>query len=58
MLAGVGAIFTLHHVGPRRDSQFQPNRHLEVTPEFLRATLGIFAPMTWRSSAWTRCISG
>jgi peptidoglycan/xylan/chitin deacetylase (PgdA/CDA1 family) len=39
ILAGVGAIFTLHHVRPRRDSQFQPNRHLEVTPQFLRATL-------------------
>jgi peptidoglycan/xylan/chitin deacetylase (PgdA/CDA1 family) len=39
ILAGVGAIFTLHHVRPRRDGEFQPNRHLEVTPQFLRATL-------------------
>ena len=39
ILAGVGAIFTLHHVRPRRDAEFQPNRHLEVTPQFLRATL-------------------
>jgi len=39
ILAGVGAIFTLHHVRPRRDGEFQPNRHLEVTPNFLRATL-------------------
>src|SRR5262245_52288228 len=39
ILAGVGAIFTLHHVRPRRDGEFQPNRHLEVTPDFLRATL-------------------
>ncbi|HTO60130.1 MAG TPA: polysaccharide deacetylase family protein [Bradyrhizobium sp.] len=39
ILAGVGAIFTLHHVRPRRDTEFQPNRHLEVTPQFLRATL-------------------
>jgi peptidoglycan/xylan/chitin deacetylase (PgdA/CDA1 family) len=39
LLAGVGAIFMLHHVRPPRDGTFQPNRHLEVTAEFLRATL-------------------
>jgi peptidoglycan/xylan/chitin deacetylase (PgdA/CDA1 family) len=39
VFAGVGAIFMLHHVRPSRDAEFQPNRHLEVTPEFLRATL-------------------
>ena len=39
LLSGVGAIFMLHHVRPARDAAFQPNRHLEVTPEFLRATL-------------------
>jgi peptidoglycan/xylan/chitin deacetylase (PgdA/CDA1 family) len=32
---GVGAILTLHHVRPARDEPFQPNRFLEVTPEFL-----------------------
>ncbi|HEY3890782.1 MAG TPA: polysaccharide deacetylase, partial [Bradyrhizobium sp.] len=39
VFAGVGAIFMLHHVRPGRDGEFQPNRHLEVTPDFLRATL-------------------
>jgi peptidoglycan/xylan/chitin deacetylase (PgdA/CDA1 family) len=39
IFAGVGAIFMLHHVRPHRDAEFQPNRHLEVTPEFLRAML-------------------
>jgi peptidoglycan/xylan/chitin deacetylase (PgdA/CDA1 family) len=39
IFSGVGAIFMLHHVRPRRDAGFQPNRHLEVTPEFLRAML-------------------
>src|SRR6267378_2936708 len=39
IFSGVGAIFMLHHVRPRRDAEFQPNRHLEVAPEFLRAML-------------------
>jgi peptidoglycan/xylan/chitin deacetylase (PgdA/CDA1 family) len=39
ILSGVGAIFMLHHVRPSRDAEFQPNRHLEVAPEFLRAML-------------------
>jgi peptidoglycan/xylan/chitin deacetylase (PgdA/CDA1 family) len=29
----------LHHVRPRRHGEFQPNHHLEIEPEFLRATL-------------------
>jgi peptidoglycan/xylan/chitin deacetylase (PgdA/CDA1 family) len=37
--SGVGTIFMLHQVRPARGDAFQPNRHLEVTPEFLRATL-------------------
>jgi peptidoglycan/xylan/chitin deacetylase (PgdA/CDA1 family) len=39
IFAGVGTIFMLHHVRPRRGDEFQPNHHLEITPDFLRATL-------------------
>jgi peptidoglycan/xylan/chitin deacetylase (PgdA/CDA1 family) len=39
IFAGVGTIFMLHHVRPRHDGEFQPNRHLEVAPQFLRAML-------------------
>jgi peptidoglycan/xylan/chitin deacetylase (PgdA/CDA1 family) len=39
IFAGVGAIFMLHHVRPRRAGAFQPNHHLEIEPEFLRAML-------------------
>jgi peptidoglycan/xylan/chitin deacetylase (PgdA/CDA1 family) len=35
LLGGVGAILTLHHVRPPRTEAFQPNRLLEVTPQFL-----------------------
>ncbi len=35
LLGGVGAILTLHHVRPPRPDAFQPNRLLEVSPEFL-----------------------
>ena len=36
---GVGAIVMLHHVRPPRHDEFQPNRGLEVSPEFLSETL-------------------
>lgn len=39
IFAGVGAIFMLHHVRPCGDTAFQPNHHLEVEPDFLRAML-------------------
>ena len=52
LVGGVGAILTLRHVRPQRSSAFQPNRHLEVTPEFLerllrrlaRARLDVISP--------------
>src|SRR5271156_4949589 len=39
IFSGVGAVFMLHHVRPPRKGEFQPNRHLAVAPEFLRAML-------------------
>jgi peptidoglycan/xylan/chitin deacetylase (PgdA/CDA1 family) len=39
-VSGVGVILTLHHVRPERPDGFQPNRLLEVTPEFLERVLG------------------
>ena len=34
-VAGMGAIFTLHHVRPALPRRFAPNAHLEVSPDFL-----------------------
>ncbi|ABE38121.1 polysaccharide deacetylase [Rhodopseudomonas palustris BisB5] len=39
IFSGIGTIFMLHNVRPAQNGAFRPNRHLEVTPEFLRATL-------------------
>jgi peptidoglycan/xylan/chitin deacetylase (PgdA/CDA1 family) len=39
LFGGVGAIFMLHHVRPVSGHAFQPNRHLEIEPTFLRAML-------------------
>jgi peptidoglycan/xylan/chitin deacetylase (PgdA/CDA1 family) len=39
LLGGIGSILTLHHVRPARANRFQPNRLLEITPEFLEKLL-------------------
>src|SRR5947199_3845045 len=39
LLGGVAAILTLHHVRPPRADAFQPNRLLEVSPQFLEDVL-------------------
>ncbi|WP_458758389.1 polysaccharide deacetylase family protein [Afipia sp. TerB] len=39
VLGGVGIVFMLHRVRPAMDDAFQPSRHLEITPGFLRTVL-------------------
>jgi peptidoglycan/xylan/chitin deacetylase (PgdA/CDA1 family) len=34
LVGGLGVILTLHHVRPPRSGSFQPNRLLEITPDF------------------------
>ncbi len=36
---GCGAVFMMHHVRPSGAEPFQPNRHLEISPEFLRSAI-------------------
>jgi peptidoglycan/xylan/chitin deacetylase (PgdA/CDA1 family) len=38
-LGGAGVILTMHHVRPASAEPFQPNRLLEITPEFLASTI-------------------
>lgn len=43
VLGGIGAILMLHHVRPARPDGFQPNRLLEITPEFLEQVVARLA---------------
>jgi peptidoglycan/xylan/chitin deacetylase (PgdA/CDA1 family) len=36
---GIGVIFTLHHVKPASVNPFQPNRILEISPDFLKTVV-------------------
>ena len=36
---GVGVVFMLHHVAPEEPAEFEPNRILKVTPDFLDAVI-------------------
>jgi len=36
---GIGAIFMLHHVRPEQPGNFEPNRILKVTPDFLEQVI-------------------
>lgn len=62
VLGGMGAILTLHRVIPARATAFQPNKLLEVTPDFLESVVvGLrdddvdFVTM---DEAWRRLSSG
>src|SRR5690606_1247853 len=61
-LAGVGVIFMLHRVREPDDTDFAPNRLLEITPGFLEETIGLVRELGYAclslDEAVTRLIDG
>lgn len=62
LFRGEGAVFTFHHVRPARSSGFQPNRLLEITPEFLDDVIRLVVSMGYElvslETAVTRLSTG
>ncbi|MGL4810997.1 MAG: polysaccharide deacetylase family protein, partial [Beijerinckiaceae bacterium] len=44
---GLGAILMLHHVRPWRPRAYDPNRELEVAPEFFDSVLRLLRARGW-----------
>ncbi len=61
-LAGIGVIFMLHRVREPDDTDFAPNRLLEITPGFLEETIGLVRELGYAclslDEAVTRLIEG
>ncbi|NBN62505.1 polysaccharide deacetylase family protein [Microvirga tunisiensis] len=53
---GCGIIFTLHSVRPKSDDPFQPNAHLEITPEFLGQVVDVLGRHGYRIVSLTEAI--
>jgi peptidoglycan/xylan/chitin deacetylase (PgdA/CDA1 family) len=62
LFAGIGAILTFHRVRSARDGAFQPNRGLEIEPQFLDEALTALRAedidIISLDEAWRRLVSG
>ncbi len=45
LTGGIGAVFMLHNVAPETGHDFEPNRILRITPEFLEDVIGLVDDM-------------